>query len=334
QPEQMPRSCHPLLVLINPRSGGMQGRELLHSFRKAVNPHQVFDLACGGPLPGLHVFREVPRFRLLVCGGDGTVGWVLSLLEDIKLKLACTQPPVAILPLGTGNDLARVLRWGPGYSGEDPLSVLINVDEAQEVKMDRWTILLDANEPECAQERTSMPRSTHTRVYDKDVCTCMNNYFGIGVDADLSLGFHNAREEDPGKFNSRLHNKSVYVKVGLQKITHNRNLHRDIKVQVDNVDIDLPSVEGLIFLNIPSWGSGADLWGSDSEGKFSKPCMHDGLLEVVGVTGVMHMGQVQGGLRSGIRIAQGQFIRVVLQRETPIQVDGEPWLQPPGNIIV
>ncbi|XP_061409174.1 diacylglycerol kinase theta [Lethenteron reissneri] len=322
-PEQMPRSCHPLLVLINPRSGGMQGRELLHSFRKAVNPHQVFDLACGGPLPGLHVFREVPRFRLLVCGGDGTVGWVLSLLEDIKLKLACTQPPVAILPLGTGNDLARVLRWGPGYSGEDPLSVLINVDEAQEVKMDRWTILLDANEPECAQERTSMPRIVQ-----------MNNYFGIGVDADLSLGFHNAREEDPGKFNSRLHNKSVYVKVGLQKITHNRNLHRDIKVQVDNVDIDLPSVEGLIFLNIPSWGSGADLWGSDSEGKFSKPCMHDGLLEVVGVTGVMHMGQVQGGLRSGIRIAQGQFIRVVLQRETPIQVDGEPWLQPPGNIIV
>uniref|UniRef100_S4RP95 Diacylglycerol kinase n=1 Tax=Petromyzon marinus TaxID=7757 RepID=S4RP95_PETMA len=326
QPEQMPRSCHPLLVLINPRSGGMQGRELLHSFRKAVNPHQVFDLACGGPLPGLHVFREVPRFRLLVCGGDGTVGWVLSLLEDIKLKLACTQPPVAILPLGTGNDLARVLRWGPGYSGEDPLSVLINVDEAQEVKMDRWTILLDANEPECAQERTSMPRPYQI--------VQMNNYFGIGVDADLSLGFHNAREEDPGKFNSRLHNKSVYVKVGLQKITHNRNLHRDIKVQVDNVDIDLPSVEGLIFLNIPSWGSGADLWGSDSEGKFSKPCMHDGLLEVVGVTGVMHMGQVQGGLRSGIRIAQGQFIRVVLQRETPIQVDGEPWLQPPGNIIV
>jgi len=31
----------------------------------------------------------------------------------------------------------------------------------------------------------------------------MNNYFGIGIDADLCLDFHNAREENPNKFNSR-----------------------------------------------------------------------------------------------------------------------------------
>lgn len=35
----------------------------------------------------------------------------------------------------------------------------------------------------------------------------MNNYLGIGLDADLCLGFHNAREENPDKFNSR----SVYL---------------------------------------------------------------------------------------------------------------------------
>lgn len=42
----------PLLVFVNPKSGGMKGRELLYSFRKFLNPHQVFDISNGGPLAG------------------------------------------------------------------------------------------------------------------------------------------------------------------------------------------------------------------------------------------------------------------------------------------
>lgn len=49
----------------------------------------------------------------------------------------------------------------------------------------------------------------------------------------------------------RFHNKGVYVKVGLQKISHTRNLHKDIKLQVDQHEVELPSIEGLIFINIP-----------------------------------------------------------------------------------
>ncbi|XP_008304989.1 diacylglycerol kinase theta-like, partial [Stegastes partitus] len=94
----------------------------------------------------LHTFREVPRFRVLVCGGDGTVGWVLGVLEAVRHKLVCREPPIGIVPLGTGNDLARILRWGPGYSSEDPQHILVSVDEADEVLMDRWTILLDAQD--------------------------------------------------------------------------------------------------------------------------------------------------------------------------------------------
>lgn len=46
-----PDSC-PLLVFVNPKSGGLKGRDLLCSFRKLLNPHQVFELTNGGPLPG------------------------------------------------------------------------------------------------------------------------------------------------------------------------------------------------------------------------------------------------------------------------------------------
>uniref|UniRef100_UPI00398F11FF diacylglycerol kinase theta isoform X1 n=1 Tax=Pristiophorus japonicus TaxID=55135 RepID=UPI00398F11FF len=327
QVSQLPQDSFPLLLFVNPKSGGLKGRELLYSFRKLLNPHQVFDLSNGGPLSGLHTFRQVPYFRVLVCGGDGTVGWVLGVLEEVRHKLNCPVPPVAVLPLGTGNDLARVLRWGPGYSGEDPFSILVAVDEAEEVLMDRWTILLDGQEVVEGTEN-GVPELEPPKIVQ------MNNYCGIGIDAELSLDFHQAREEDPDKFNSRFHNKGVYVKVGLQKISHTRSLHRDLKLQVDDREVELPNIEGLIFLNIPSWGSGADLWGSENDARFDKPRMDDGMLEVVGVTGVVHMGQVQGGLRSGIRIAQGTYFRVTLLKSIPVQVDGEPWVQSPGYIII
>ncbi|XP_052005852.1 diacylglycerol kinase theta-like [Xyrauchen texanus] len=323
---KLPKGSCPLLVFVNPKSGSLKGREILYSFRKLLNPHQVFELSSGGPLPGLHTFRDVPHFRILVCGGDGTVGWVLSILESIRHKISCPEPAISIIPLGTGNDLARVLRWGAGYSGEDPYNILVSLEEAEEVQMDRWTILLDA------QEMTEDGKENGFLEPPKIVQ--MNNYFGLGIDAEVSLDFHHAREEEPDKFNSRFHNKGVYVKVGLQKLSHTRNLHKDIRLQVDKQDVELPSIEGLIFLNIPSWGSGADLWGSDSDSRFRRPRIDDSMLEVVGVTGVVHMGQVQSGLRSGIRIAQGNYIRITVMKHITVQVDGEPWIQSPGQIII
>lgn len=43
---------------------------------------------------------------------------------------------------------------------------------------------------------------------------------------------------------------------------------------------------------------------------------------------------MQSGLRSGIRIAQGTYIRLTVSKPIPVQVDGEPWIQPPGHIII
>jgi hypothetical protein len=49
------------------------------------------------------------------------------------------------------------------------------------------------------------------------------------------------------------------------------------------------------------------VWGTEKDDKFTTPNHWDGMLEVVGVTGVVHLGQIQSGLRSAIRIVQVLF---------------------------
>ncbi|THD27831.1 Diacylglycerol kinase [Fasciola hepatica] len=340
QPADLPNGVQPLLVLVNVKSGGCQGIELITSFRKLLNPHQVFNLDYGGPLPGLHCFRHLKRFKILVCGGDGTVGWALSCLDNVGQDAACPTPPMAILPLGTGNDLARVLRWGSGYTGgEEPLSILRDVVEAEKIRLDRWTVVIKPDEAEKDAQKKQLQIQANAANTNEDTSRIfvMNNYFGLGIDADLNLDFHMAREENPAKFNSRIHNKSVYLKMGLRKMVNRtkcKDLHQNVSIEVDGKQLDLPPLEGIIILNILSWGAGANPWGVEKDDAFSVPTHYDGQLEVVGVTGVVHMGQIFSGLRTGTRLAQGGHIRITVKNDIPVQVDGEPWIQSPGQIIV
>ena len=128
------------------------------------------------------------------------------------------------------------------------------------------------------------------------------------------------------------------MKVSVRKIFNGRrdckDLHKKIKLEVDGKYVELPPIEGIIILNIMSWGSGANIWGPEKDEKFTKPNHWDGMLEVVGVQGVVHLGKIQSGLRSAIRIVQGSHIKIHMNCEVPVQVDGEPWIQPPGDITV
>lgn len=89
------------------------------------------------------MFRHIRDYKILVCGGDGTIGWVLQCLDNVGQDSECSSPPCAIVPLGTGNDLARVLKWGAGYNGSDePIHLLEDVIEAEKIKLDRWTVVI------------------------------------------------------------------------------------------------------------------------------------------------------------------------------------------------
>lgn len=267
-----------------------------------MNPSQVFDITKMGAVQPLLMFRNVPEFRILVCGGDGTVGWVLNSLADVTHLMNCKSPGVGIIPIGTGNDLSRVLGWGPGYEGERIEPLLGSCLLAPIVPFDRWDIIYQRD---------------GDRVDEIPPDWIMSNYIGIGIDAYIALQFHEKREAKPELFTSRARNKVHYAQIGAAaSLSHPcKNLGKHLTMVGDDEIIDISSFEGIVILNIASFGGGADPWGSSSSKQKSEPSFGDGIVEVFGVTGIMQLGSIGGHMSSGTRIGQFNSVEFTVQAE-------------------
>jgi diacylglycerol kinase (ATP) len=244
---------------------------LIKTYRELLNEAQVFDLSEESPDKALHrlyanfeklksngddLAIQIQRsLRLIVAGGDGTASWLLGVVSDLKLS---QSPPVATVPLGTGNNLPFSFGWGkknPATDQEAVKSFLGLVKGAREMSIDSWHIIMRMRAPQegpCDPiAPLEPPHSLHAfhRVSHSDSLNVEGyhtfrggfwNYFSMGMDAQVSYEFHSERKRNPEKFKNQLTNQGTYAKLGLKqgwfapslKHSSSRNIAQLAKVRI------------------------------------------------------------------------------------------------------
>ncbi|XP_057825899.2 diacylglycerol kinase 1 isoform X2 [Cryptomeria japonica] len=372
----------PVLVFINSKSGGQLGVQLLTTYRGILNHSQVFDLGEKSPDQVLHTFlgnleklkaqndvvaAEIrANLRIIVAGGDGTAGWLLGVISDLKLE---NPPPVATVPLGTGNNLPFSFGWGkknPGTNRESAKKFLFQVTKAKPMKVDSWHVIMRMRIPTEGSldplPPLELPHSLHAfkRVSQSDQLNEEGyhtfrggfwNYFSLGMDAQVSYAFHAERKLHPERFKNQLVNQGAYAMIGwsqgwfVASLTHpsSKNILELTKVKVANhhglwEELHIPrSIRSIVCLNLPSFSGGLNPWGMPNDKKsrergLTPPFVDDGLIEVVGFRDGWHGLAILTPNGHGTRLAQAHRIRFEFHKaatkHTYMRMDGEPWKQP------
>lgn len=171
-------------------------------------------------------------------------------------------------------------------------------------------------------------------------------YLGLGIDARVTLDFHEARKKRPTIFFSRMVNKLLY---GYMAAISKRPgaLVDKVAVDIDGKSLELPtSTQSVVLLNVNSYMGGVQVWcekkGLNWRAKNNakkrieeitremgqrqlKGARHDdGVLEIVAINGVLHLALILFGFCSPNQIGQGSRVRIVSAMPLPLQIDGEP----------
>ena len=294
------------------------------------------------------------NLRIIVAGGDGTVTWVLGRISDLGLSPA---PPVAVLPLGTGNDLSINLGWGKRFrdSWVQPKHIdetFLKYRNATVQQVDFWNLTMTVPDasfygdlPNPVSRDACDPTVTHARFW---------NYLSVGVDAEVTYNFHHLRQNNPRLASSRHLNQMWYGVLSCgtgwfcgRGIPVDRFARLKVKntTSDDWTEISVPSsICGIVLLNLQTYAGGRDLWGIKNtknlaKKHFKSPSCDDGLIEVLGLKDGWHtamvMGEVNPSSIHAKRLAQGNAIELTIRvasknsknQQVYMQMDGEPWKQ-------
>eukprot|EP00930_Biecheleria_cincta_P023273 TRINITY_DN16845_c0_g1_i2.p1 TRINITY_DN16845_c0_g1~~TRINITY_DN16845_c0_g1_i2.p1 ORF type:complete len:482 (-),score=64.05 TRINITY_DN16845_c0_g1_i2:128-1501(-) len=293
--------------------------------------------------------KQQVQVRILACGGDGTVTWVLSEIQDRRATYFANveAPPVGIIPLGTGNDLARSLGWGAALTDSAELETYVRrVLYAQPVLLDQWKLTL---RPENGLPAALKP----TKRFDTDFVGYFTNYFSVGMDAETAYEVGRSRKGVIGKccFRSRCIRPCRFVHGGLLCYVYNapdifrccccrtRALNDDdLQVRLQS-DAEPSCGERDIFrkgesefrqftlTNLNSYGAGMDLYG---EAASVSP--NDGQLEAFTLEGPCSVAAVamakkvaRASCGSVPVLHRAKTVKLMLKEGQYFQMDGEPW---------
>ncbi len=276
--------------IINPTSGGGRGARLAEELSTLGGGAQVFILGrCD--LVAIVAALE-PADVVVACGGDGTASAVAGLLAERGARAPC----LGVVPLGTGNDLARTLGWAGRRLS--PSTLAVELRAGVECRLDCWTL--------------SGPTGRRT--------WC--NYLSLGIDARVAHRFHHLRLRHPRLISGAGLNRALYALLGAQQ--RGTDLVRQVRLP-DGPRLP-PWASVLVLCNIPSYAGGAKL-AED---------MHcgDGRLEAVAMGHGVSLGLATGRLRRPRLLQRLAGVTIEVGNVLAMQVDGEPFAAPRGRYRV
>jgi len=278
--------------LINPISGGGQGKEVFDFLPEIMRSMDFKEDEWKSEFSIKELFEEQIRDALansqclIAVGGDGTMTAVFSvLLQHEEFR----HIKIGLIPLGTGNDLARVLKLYSALVDRGLLYLVRKLVVANSKELDLWQV---------------------------NGKFAMANYFSAGIDAHIAYDFNRDRAEGRIAGNSVLKNKLHYVK----RFFANKNyrlksgeLHITDEFGKKNT-FSLKNNCTVIVGNIPSFASGSN--------PFGKSDMADGLLEVLRIKSIQNfLRAISIGASS--YVIKAKEIEIHLEKEEFIQIDGE-----------